>query len=224
MARNRSRLPKWIATGKPIVAPPPLPPEELEAAVDDGLLIARFSAVLALKNRLIVSALRDDEPFDRDSAARAYAAVVADLAIEQDQNADHAAELIDQVELDPGVARHEHDYKSRDVELLSARRAVYRRVAKRLRDDARDPEVVARVVEEARERAWEEIARELSSRLDDAREVAGVVVDDEYRRLRAERMRRVREFDLWELAESREAAAARVARAARQARAGHRRS
>jgi hypothetical protein len=203
MARKGSRLPKWIATGEPILPPAPLPPEEIRAAVDDGLLIARFSAVLALKNHLIVAALRDDESFDRDSAARALGDISRNLAREQDENADHATELIAQVERDPGVARHEHDYKSRDVELLAARRVVYREVAARLRADAKDAEKVAAIVEEARVRAWDEIARELSSRLDDARVVAGVVVDDDYLRQRGERMRRVREFDLWELAEGR---------------------
>ncbi|WP_368496503.1 hypothetical protein [Herbiconiux sp. A18JL235] len=203
MARKRGGGPRWIATGKPIATPPPVPREEIDAAIADGLLIARFSAVLALKNRLIVSALRDDLPFDRDEAARAYSEVAGELAEEQERNAEHASELIQQVMSDPGVARHEHDYKSRDVELLVARRAVYSEVARRLRSDALEPEIVAEVVEEARTRAWDEISRELTARLDDTRRVEGLARDDDYARDRVERMRLLQELDLHDLAEGR---------------------
>lgn len=203
MARDRARRPRWIATGQPIVAPAPMPPDEVEAAVADGLLIARFSAVLGLKNRLIVSALRDGHPFDRDAAAIAFAEVSEELALEHDVNAKHASDLIAQVETDAGVARHEHDYKSRDVELLAARRTVYREVARQLRHDARDAEVVQRVVEDARVRAWDEIAREITVRLDRAEAIERVDAGDDYLVGREKRMRRLRDFDLWELAESR---------------------
>jgi hypothetical protein len=192
-----------MGTGEPIEAPAPLPPDEVEAAVADGLLIARFSAVLALKNRLIVSALRDDLPFAQDTASAAFAEVSEELAEEHERNAAHASELMAQVESDAGVARHEHDYKSRDVELLAARRTVYRAVARQLLEDARNPDTVSAVVEDARSRAWDEIAREIASRLDQVRAIDRVVVDDAYRRDRDERMRRLREFDLWQLADSR---------------------
>ncbi|MDO9398330.1 MAG: hypothetical protein Q7T71_17425 [Herbiconiux sp.] len=201
MARRRDRGPRWLATGKPVDEPEPMAPRDIDAAVADGLLIARFSAVLALKNRLIVSALRDDLPFEPERAAREAREVLAELAAEQDHNSEHARDVIGLAELSRGAARHEHDYKRRDVELLTARRTVYRAVAEGIRSDADDPAVLDTLVEDARGRAWDEISRELGARLDDAGRVANMVVDDEYRRTRDERMRRLREFDLWELAD-----------------------
>ena len=202
MGSRQGRSPRWLATGKPVEKPEPLAAAEVEAAVADGLLIARFSAVLALKNRLIVAALRDDVRFDTANAAQMAREVLEDLALEQDRNVVHAVDVIEHVGTEGGAARHEHDYKSRDLALLDARRQVYRDVAIGIRSDAADPEVVAALVEDARLRAWDEISRELTSRLDDTVRISSsVVVDDVYRRERAERMRRLREFDLWELAD-----------------------
>ncbi|MCS5719970.1 hypothetical protein N1027_17705 [Herbiconiux sp. CPCC 205763] len=199
--RRRERAPRWLATGKPVEAPESFGPESVEAAIVDGMLIARFSVVMAVKNRLIVAALRDDQRFDRDRAAEIVRAVVEEVALEQEMNEEHADEVIEHAEGDRGVARHEHDYKSRDVELLAARRRVYHDVARDIRLAAADPKWVATVVEDARGAAWDDIGRELSNRLDDVERVSNVVVDEEYFRDRDERMRRLREFDLWELAD-----------------------
>jgi hypothetical protein len=203
MARRRAKRPRWLASGEPIAPPEPLSADEIDAAIADGLLIARFSAVLALKNRLIVSALRDDESFDRARAARAAREVLEELAEEHENNLEHAQEVIEEAQSDRGVARHQHDYKARDLELLSARRRVYREVAESIRRDAADDVAVALLVDDARKRTWEEISREIEARLDQVRASSNLVVDEEYRRHRAERMRRVREFDLWELEDSR---------------------
>ncbi|MGD8166746.1 hypothetical protein ACEXOS_005945 [Herbiconiux sp. P16] len=199
--RRRERAPRWLATGKPVEAPEPFGPKDVEAAIVDGILIARFSVVMAVKNRLIVAALRDDQPFDRERAAEIVRDVTEEVALEQELNEEHADEVIEHAEGDRGVARHEHDYKSRDVELLSARRRVYHDVARDIRRAADDPEWVANLVEDARRAAWDDIGRELANRLDDVERVSNVVVDEEYFRDRDERMRRLREFDLWELAD-----------------------
>lgn len=203
MVRRRGKRPRWLASGERVAPPEPLSPDEIDAAIADGLLIARFSAVLALKNRLIVSVLRDDESFDRTAAASVAREVLEELAEEQDRNGEHAIEVIEEAQTDRGVARHQHDYKARDLALLSARRRVYREVAESIRRDSTDDVSVALLVEDARSRAWDEISREIEARLDRVRAASSLVVDDEYRRHRAERMRRVREFDLWELADSR---------------------
>jgi hypothetical protein len=202
MVRRRQKRPRWLASGSPIAPPEPLSPDEIDAAIADGVLIARFSAVLALKNRLIVSALRDDESFDRRAAAEVAREVLEELAVEQEHNIEHADEVIEEAQADRGIARHQHDYKARDLDLLSARRRVYREVADRIRADAVDDVSVALLVDDARSRAWDEISREIEARLDRVRAASSMVVDEEYRRHRAERMRRVREFDLWELADS----------------------
>jgi hypothetical protein len=201
MARRRGRVPRWLATGRNVEPPKPLPESEIEAAIADGLLIARFSAVLTLKNRLIVASIRDEIPFAVEHATGLAREVLESIAAEQDANAVHAADVIEFAEGDAGAARHEHDYKSRDLELLNARSRVYREVAERMRLDADDPERLAELVEQARVKAWDDISREIDSRLDDARIAANVVVDEEYLRDRDERMRRLREFDLWHLAD-----------------------
>ncbi|MGA1836245.1 hypothetical protein VD659_04860 [Herbiconiux sp. 11R-BC] len=193
--------PRWLATGEPVDAPEPPQPQDMDAAVTDGLVIARFSVVMALKNRLIVSALRDGRPFDRENAMAEARDALETIAREQDQNAVHADESIADARRASGAARHEHDYKRRDLGLLSARRAVYTEVAQGIRSDAGDEAKLAELVEDARARAWDEISREVANRLDDVRGSAEIVVDDDYRRHRDERMRRLREFDLWELAD-----------------------
>ncbi|MFB2556188.1 hypothetical protein [Herbiconiux liangxiaofengii] len=203
MVRRRVKRPRWLASGEPIAPPEPLSADEIDAAIADGVLIARFSAVLALKNRLIVAALRDDRSFEASTAAAYAREVLEELALEQEHNSEHASEVIEEAQSDRGVARHQHDYKARDVDMLGARRRVYEEVAQRIRRDSADDVAVALLVDDARTRAWEEISREIESRLDRVRVAADVVVDDDYRRHRAERMRRVREFDLWELADSR---------------------
>jgi len=199
---KRGKGARWVATGEPIE---PLPAGDIDAAVADGLSIARFSAVLALKNRLIVAALRDDVDFDPETAAVLAREVLDALAREQDGNIDHADDVIERLDDeydDEGAARHEHDYKARDTDLLAARRRVYQAVAEGIRADAADPDALATLIESARSRAWDEIGREIESRLDATR-TAEIVVDADYLRHRAERMRRLREFDLWELADSR---------------------
>ncbi|MCS5733687.1 hypothetical protein [Herbiconiux daphne] len=201
--RRRERAPRWLASGKPVDDAPALSADDLEAAVADGMLIARFSAVMDLKNRLIVSALRDDERFTRDRAAAFVRDAVDAVVAEQAQNEAHAEEVIEEAEGSRGAARHEHDYKSRDVDLLDARLHVYRDVARGIREASDDPEWVDALIEDARQKAWGEISRELANRLDDVERVSRVVVDDDYLRDRDERMRRLREFDLWELADQR---------------------
>lgn len=203
---KRGKGARWVATGEPIE---PLPTGDIDAAVADGLSIARFSAVLELKNRLIVAALRDDVNFDPETASVLAREVLDALAREQDGNVDHADDLIERLDdgyADEGAARHEHDYKARDTGLLEARRRVYREVAAGIRADAADPDALATLIESARSRAWDEIGREIEARLDATR-TTQIVVDADYLRQRGERMRRLREFDLWELADSRYAPA-----------------
>ncbi len=199
---KRGKGARWVATGEPIE---PLPTGDIDAAVADGLSIARFSAVLALKNRLIVAALRDDVGFDPKTAEPLAREVLDALAREQDGNMHHTDDVMERIDDefdDQGAARHEHDYKARDTGLLEARRTVYQEVAAGIRADAADPEALATLIESARSRAWDEIGREIEARLDATR-TTQIVVDAAYLRQRGERMRRLREFDLWELADSR---------------------
>ncbi|WP_440710595.1 hypothetical protein [Herbiconiux sp. YIM B11900] len=207
-SKSKSKAPRWLGTGEEIQAKP-LPPHELEAAIADGLSIARFSVVLALKNRLIVAALRDDLPFDTATAAVMAREELEEIAREQDRNIEHAEDVSESVGSAHGAARHEHDYKARDLALLTARRRVYEAVAAQSRADADDPERVAELVEDARLRAWEEISREVAARLDVTGAAEQVVVDERYLAEREGRMRRLREIDLWELADQQHAKTAR---------------
>ncbi|WP_291056926.1 hypothetical protein [Herbiconiux sp.] len=206
--KAKVKAPRWLGTGEEIQAKP-LPPHELEAAIADGLSIARFSVVLALKNRLIVAALRDDLPFDTATAAVMAREELHEIAREQDRNIEHAEDVSENAGSAHGAARHEHDYKARDLALLTARRRVYEAVAAQARADADDPKRVAELVEDARVRAWEEISREVAARLDVTGAAEHVVVDEQYLAEREVRMRRLREIDLWELADQQHARTAR---------------
>ena len=64
--KRRKGLPKW----KPYVAPPMPEPISVERAVEEGALIARSALATAARNHVILTAVRDGLPFDRDEVAR----------------------------------------------------------------------------------------------------------------------------------------------------------
>lgn len=179
---------------RPYVAPPEVEPPPVSHAVDDGLLIARSWAVVEVKNWIVVRALRDGEPYDPDATAAAVRFELGRMADEQAEYAERVGEERQAAFQRRGSARHQHDYRAGDLAALSRRRAVYSGLSEALAKARDDEAFVAELAEAARERAWEDIARAIEANLD--RVADEPVVDDSYRRARAQRLRWLRDVDL----------------------------
>jgi hypothetical protein len=169
--------------------------EAVQRAVDEGLLIARFAVVMDVKNHIIVTALRHDEPFDADVTAREVRQSLVRLATEQSDYADRVTDVLrERAARARGSVRHEHDYHPEDLAGLDLRHAVYSRVAARLRLLADDVDYVAEIVETARQDAWTDLGGAVEMRLDTL--PTPPVRDADYARNRARRIRTLIDVDL----------------------------
>ena len=184
MARAR-RTPRRVARRRTPVTPSPSPaplagppPESvsmptpapaasapsigsLDEMVEEGLLIAVSTVRLAVKNRIIVSAIRDQVGYDpesyRDMAAEEIGVLVrqnetAARRMERERAAARTA---------TGATRHGHDYRMADVEQLDLRNSVYESLARALRALVGDEQQMNDLVEAARRAAWDDVAAAL---------------------------------------------------------------
>lgn len=135
-------------------------------AIEDGVAIAAAAARMAVKNHILVSAIRDDESFDRERVAAFAHQVLKDLADEHDRAAKHMRKTRKKAALTPGRSLGTHDYVAGDTRNLRKRQKQYEGVAKRLRDYAIDPIQVESLVEQARDLAWYDVQANIERRLD----------------------------------------------------------
>ena len=168
MARKREPRP---ATGhpkpsRPYVRTPPAEPISVERAVEEGLLIARSALTMDVKNRIIVSALRDDHRFEAAETASWVVLELINLSVEQSGYAERMSELVNTGTDARRTTSKEHDYGPRDYRLLTRRGLAYASLAEQLGRLVDDPDYVARVVEDARGQAWSELGTAIESRLD----------------------------------------------------------
>jgi hypothetical protein len=171
----------------------------------EGMLVAESAGRMALKNRIIVMALRGEEPFDGDRAAAAAREVLYELVRETDEVAEWSAAERESAAQRDGRAAHQHDYHRGDTSNLRLRERVNEAVAKRLSELRDDPAYLAAFAERARQDAWGEIAGAIDARL--AREWPEIEVDETYLLERDGRMRDVArdvERELRDLVRSRE--------------------
>lgn len=151
---------------RPYVRMPVAEPISVERAVDEGLLIARSALTMEVKNRIIVSALRDDHPFDAARAATWVALEVTNLAAEQAGYAKRMGDLANSLTKARGTTSKEHDYGPRDRRLLARRGLVYASLSEELVALGDDAQFVQSVVEDARGQAWSELGAAIETRLD----------------------------------------------------------
>ena len=192
--KQRKRRPQRWAGSDREVEPPQL--KAAEEAIDDGAAMIRHSLGLAVKNRLIVSALRDGEPYSTAHAIELAQDELDRVVKEQLNSAKIATKDLRRAKLAHGRAMNEHDYGQLDVEALELRVLVYEQVAERFAARRDDQEFLAGLVEESRGRAWDELGGVVRSRLQRA---ASIADEPGYDEAKAERMREVA-FDLGDLA------------------------
>jgi hypothetical protein len=166
---------------------PEVTPLTFDETFAEGLLVAQSAARMALKNRIIVMALRGEEPYDTDRAAAAARGVLLELVQEMDEVAEWSASERESAGQREGRSQHQHDYHRADAANLRLRERVNAAVSQRLAQLRSDDAYLGELAESAREDAWTEIAAAIDARL--AREWPEIEVDETYERERDERMR-----------------------------------
>jgi hypothetical protein len=134
-----------------------IPPADEDRAIEEGLLVARAALVLAVRNWIIVRALRDRAPFSVDDTANAVRRELARLASEQEGYAMRAGVLRRRAARLIGRARHQHDYGADDEPVLRQRQAVHIGLARELTAYVDDPEYIDDIVRTAHGQAMEDV-------------------------------------------------------------------
>ena len=167
--------------------------------VDEGMLIALSAVRMAIKNRIIVGALRDHSDYVPADYARLTRQEIEAVARENDEDSTRVERLGSYLSRTTGKGKgRDLENKRRDVVRLGRRRTLHDNVAARLRELAADDDAVTKLVEKARSDALQEINEALAARLLAQR------VDQRqpgYAAARTERMRAVGAIDLAALAE-----------------------
>ncbi|WP_165789121.1 hypothetical protein [Cryobacterium zongtaii] len=166
--------------------------------VDEGMLIALAAVRMALKNRIIVGALRDHSDYDPAQYAALARQELLEVARQNDEDSTRVERLGAHLTRTTGAGKsRELENKRRDVVRLGRRRTLHDHVAERLREIADDDEQVAALVQKARADALQEINDALAARL-----LAQRVDPNQpgYEAARAASMRAVGKIDLAALA------------------------
>jgi hypothetical protein len=134
-----------------------IPPADETRAIEEGLLVARAALVLAVRNWIILRALRDRAPFSTEATTETVRQELARLAGEQEGYAMRAGVLRRRAERLIGKPRHEHDYGAEDEPVLRQRQAVHSALAKKLTDFADDSDYVTDIVATAHRQAMDDV-------------------------------------------------------------------
>lgn len=143
----------------------PVSQVELKRAVDEGFLIAKAAVTIAVANRIITNALRDQGYFDHALIAEATREELHRMAEEQRGDAARMREILITSSKQKGRSRHQHDYKRGDDLKLRTRQATYEQLATMLDGRRDDQGFVDRIVLAARARAWDDIGTTVVGRL-----------------------------------------------------------
>jgi hypothetical protein len=125
--------------------------------VEDAVLLATGAVRIAVKNLLIVRALRDRADFDETWWRSAVEREFELLAVENEADASRLAGVRAAAKGRQGKALHPADFRARDRPVLKRRIRILRRIATRLREIATDEDAVLTLVADARRAALDEI-------------------------------------------------------------------
>ena len=185
------------------------------AFIFEGIHIAEAALRMALKNRILVESIGEGHDFDPSSFIDEAREIMLGLAQEAH---DSAARVAEQRKSAWGLhtkSRGTHDYRDRDTGNLRRRGREYKRVAKELERRAGDETELLRIIEQAREAAWEDVAANIASTLKLV--VQRPDLDADYAQMREARMEALRSVDLTALAGQQRKRAKAVRKAARKA-------
>lgn len=140
------------------VAPAPRPELPVDELVDEGVLIAGSALRLAVKNGIVLRALRDRADYDEAEALDAVRHELRDLAEEKDDDASRIADAREDATGRSGKAVHQSDYRAGDLGTLKRREDVSRGLADRLRELSDDTEYLRDMYARANEAALDELS------------------------------------------------------------------
>jgi hypothetical protein len=169
----RARKRSGIDLGR-FVEPEPLPEAHVDDLVAESELLVGAAVRLAVKNLIILGALRDGLTYDEQRYVDAARAELALLAEEKVADAARAARERASAGQRSGRAEHFHDYREADALILQRRERYSLRLATRLRELAADDEYARGLAVAARDAAWHEIADSVRAKL----AKAAISVDD----------------------------------------------
>lgn len=127
--------------------------EQVRRTVDEGLLIALAAVRMAVKNRIIVGALRDSLHYDAAIYVRLAYDEIELLARQNDSLGARAREQLRNAEARPGEICV-HEIEVRRLRMLDA---VYSEMAMALRAIVVQDDALPSLVESARRDAWDEV-------------------------------------------------------------------
>src|SRR5690606_5579757 len=153
----------------------------------EGLMLAEYASRMRVKNTIIVRVLTRRESYTAEDYVDDAALSLEHLAAEFDAAQERIAGELRAIETLRGSASHAHDYRLGDSANLNHRRAVLQALVEALRTRRDDRGHLLDLVEAARKDAWADIAREVGETLDRS----NIIVDENYERDRARRMREV---------------------------------
>ncbi|TPG06887.1 hypothetical protein [Curtobacterium flaccumfaciens] len=172
----------------------PISQVELKRAVDEGFLIAKAAVTIAVANRIITNALRDQGYFDHALIAEATREELHRMAEEQQGDAARMRDIRSTSSKQKGRSRHQHDYRRGDDLKLRMREATYEQLAAMLDKRRDDQHFVDGIVLAARARAWDDIGTTVVGRLGWAQRPA-----DDYEIGRDDRLQQMLDEDFAEL-------------------------
>ncbi len=185
MAWFRKRRPR-IDLGT-YVAPEPVDEVPVSELVDEAVLIAGSGVRMAVKNLIILRALRDGANYDEARIIDSVRQELQNMADEKDADAARLAALRADIQKRPGQPAHHDDYRRVDSDMIERREDVSHGLAVRLRELSEDDDYVKQLVDVAHAFAWDEIAASVEQKL----LAAAQPVDDKYEEYRDDRLLRL---------------------------------
>lgn len=125
--------------------------------VADAVTLATAAVRIAVKNLLIVRALRDSADYEQSWWLDAVAREFEVLAVENEADAARLEHVREATRRKRGRPQHPADFRAADAPVLRKRIRVLRRIATRLREIAADPAALAALMDDARRAALDEI-------------------------------------------------------------------
>lgn len=177
--------------------------------VAEGLYIASAATRLSLKNTILVHILADGEDFDGERYLPDARAALETLAAEAEEDAARTERERRRARSRHSDSDGTHDYRARDVRNLRRREKQSLHVAHELRARAEDETELRKLIADARDAAWGEVAKNIDRTL--RIEAARPDLEPDYERMRTARMQALRLVDLPKLRANRRSAKAQAA-------------
>lgn len=125
--------------------------------VADAVALATAAVRIAVKNLLIVRALRDSADYEHDWWRGAVAREFEVIAVENETDAARLEQVREATRRKKGRPQHPGDFRATDAPVLRRRIRVLRKISARLREIATDESALDALIADARRAALDEI-------------------------------------------------------------------